>query len=188
MQNKLIADLRALEVQDRINTVYKDIQSRKDLYREIEPHLLAELLGIYDADNPGSDWLKMKIAERQIIERAISDNPENFLLIERLVDKVSPDRQKILENLLETFEDTNTGNLSLLLPEEVEILERFKQEDVLYYSVNVIAQFSIKTENGSIMKFEGFIEDDGACIHLLTPYDERDGRFFNLTDCLIEYF
>jgi len=188
MHNKLIADLRALAVQDRINTVYKDIQSRKDLYREIDPHLLAELLGINDADSPGPDWLKMKIAERQIIARTISDNPEEFLLIERLVDKVSPDRQKILDNLLETFEDTNTGDLSLLLPKEIELLERFKQEDELSYSVNVIAQFSIKAENGSIMKFEGFIEDDGACIHLLTPYDERDGRFSNLTDCLIEYF
>lgn len=188
MQNKLIADLRALEVQDRINTVYKDIQSRKDLYREIAPHLLAELLGINDADSPGPDWLKMKIAERQIIKRAISDNPQDFLLVERLIGKVSPDRQEILENLLDAFEDTNTGDLSLILPEEVEILERFMQEDELSYSVNVIAQLSIKTLNSSIIKFEGFIEDDGTCIHLLTPYDERDGKFFNLTDCLIEYF
>lgn len=188
MQNKLIADLKTLAIQDRINTVYADVQSRQDLYREIEPHILAELLGISDADSPGSDWLKIKIAERQIIDRAVSDKPQDFVLVERLISKVSPDRREVLENLLETFEDTNSGDLSLLLPEEIEILERFRQEDELSYSDNVIAQFSIKTANGSVMKFEAFIEDDGACIHLLTPYDERDGKFFDLTDCLVDYF
>ena len=43
-------------------------------------------------------------------------------------------------------------------------------------------------ESGTRLSFEAFIEDDGACIDLLTPYDERDGRFADLTDCLTERY
>ena len=36
---------------------------------------------------------------------------------------------------------------------------------------------SIKAPHGKELTFEAFIEDDGACIDLKTPYDERDGKF-----------
>jgi hypothetical protein len=50
--------------------------------------------------------------------------------------------------------------------------------------MNCIARFVIKTSSGSALEFEGNIEDDGACIHLRTPYDKLAKRFVDLSDCV----
>jgi hypothetical protein len=34
------------------------------------------------------------------------------------------------------------------------------------------------------LRCEAYIEDDGACGDLMTPYDYRDGKFKNLDDCV----
>jgi hypothetical protein len=39
---------------------------------------------------------------------------------------------------------------------------------------------------GGDLLFEGVTEDDGACIDLKTPYDQRDGKFLNLDDCVTD--
>ena len=90
--------------------------------------------------------------------------------------------------MLEAFDETGSIDLSLLLPIEIKMMERLKQEDEIAHSNNVHADCSLKTSNGSILRFQGFIEDDGSCIYLLTPYNDRDGEFVDTNGCLIEYF
>jgi hypothetical protein len=48
-----------------------------------------------------------------------------------------------------------------------------------------LAYYSIPSTVGDLL-FEALIEDDGACIHLKTPYDHRDGEFTNLDECVTD--
>lgn len=50
-----------------------------------------------------------------------------------------------------------------------------------------VARYSIPAPGG-ILPFEGDIEDDGHCITLRTPYDDRDGRFKDLENCVTESY
>ena len=100
----------------RIAAVAVDVRSKRDEYRLIDPHELAWLLGIDDADKPGGDW--------------------------KFVWNVTPRR--------------------------------------------VLAYHYINAPHGRTLTFEAFIDDDGGCVDLKTPYDERDGAFDNLSRHLIE--
>ena len=53
-------------------------------------------------------------------------------------------------------------------------------------SQTVIAHYTVAAPDDRELKFEAFIEDDGHCIGLLGPYDYRDGRFRDLSDCLTD--
>ena len=112
----LHARLEAMTFSKRIAAVAVDVISKRDEYRLIDPHELAWLLGIDDADKPGGDW--------------------------KFVWNVTPRR--------------------------------------------VLAYHYINAPHGRTLTFEAFIDDDGGCVDLKTPYDERDGAFDNLSRHLIE--
>ena len=48
-----------------------------------------------------------------------------------------------------------------------------------------VAYYRIETPQGRKISFKAFIEDDGGCVNLKTPHDEREGSFTNLSDCLL---
>ena len=110
------ARLEAMTLTKRITEVAVDVGSKRDEYRLIDPHELAWLLGIDDADKPGGDW--------------------------KFVWNVTPRR--------------------------------------------VLAYHYINAPQGRTLTFEAFIDDDGGCVDLKTPYDERDGAFDSLSEYVIE--
>ena len=46
------------------------------------------------------------------------------------------------------------------------------------------AYYYIDAPDGRTLTFEALIDDDGGCVDLQTPYDERDGKFTDFSDCL----
>ena len=49
----------------------------------------------------------------------------------------------------------------------------------------VLAYHYTNTPHGRTLTFEAYIDDDGGCVDLKTPYDERDGAFDNLSKYVI---
>jgi hypothetical protein len=49
----------------------------------------------------------------------------------------------------------------------------------------VLAYHYINAPHERTVTFEAFIDDDGGCVDLKTPYDERDGAFDDLSEYLI---
>ncbi len=52
--------------------------------------------------------------------------------------------------------------------------------------MNCVAHYTVTTPSGDDLCFEGEIEDDGECLTLLTPYDEHDNLFVDISDCITE--
>ena len=48
-----------------------------------------------------------------------------------------------------------------------------------------LAFYTVNAPHGRTLTFEAFIEDDGRCVDLKTPYHERDSVFDDLSECLI---
>ena len=73
--------------------------------------------------------------------------------------------------------------LSFLTPQETQaIIEALCQERLEDSFGTVIARQSTIDVDGYILNFETAVEDDGASGGLLSPYDERDGRFCDESD------
>ena len=109
------ARLEAMTLAKRIAAVAVDVASKRDEYRSIDPHDLAWLLGIDDANKPGGNW--------------------------KFIWNVTPRK--------------------------------------------ILAYHYINAPHGRTLAFEAFIEDDGRCVDLKTPYHERDGAFDDLSECII---
>jgi hypothetical protein len=109
------ARLEAMTLAKRIAALAVDVGSKRDEYRLIDPHKLASLLGVDDADKPGGDW--------------------------KFVWNVKPRR--------------------------------------------VLAYRHINAPHGRTLTFEAFVDDDGGCVNLKTPYDERDSAFDSLSKYVI---
>jgi hypothetical protein len=54
-----------------------------------------------------------------------------------------------------------------------------------YPRLLVLAQRSIDAPNGIKLWFEAFRGDNGESEDMKTPYDNRDGKFTDLSDCYI---
>jgi hypothetical protein len=52
--------------------------------------------------------------------------------------------------------------------------------------MNCLAHYDVEASSGDRLPFEAFVEDDGACIDLKTPYDFRDKKFVCLDNCLTD--
>ena len=76
-----------------------------------------------------------------------------------------------------------SGFLSTVEKEMIERLYMENQDKA--YDTYAKAYYTIKAPNGRKLNFEANIEDNGGFSNLKTPYDERDGAFADLSDCLI---
>lgn len=197
-----IDKLASLPLEERIKLVTEDVSSKKDEFRDVQSHELAELLGIEDADQPGGDWFFIKYLTAEDVEGFKTSRYPRDEMIYLLEGKIPDERYKELLSLAETVEggDSKFGidifiteedeiiikvNIDVLTMEEDEIIKDKIREQLLEElndSMRVIAHNL--SEEG--LTFEAIIEDDGTCLELKTPYDQRDGLFVNLDNCLTE--
>jgi hypothetical protein len=107
-----------------------------------------------------------------------------------LEDNVGKERFAELIAKSDDLDSSDSPGFSFLSVEERAILEDAIAERELEGAsdngMNCIGHISVVTPSGHELRFEGSIEDDGACIELLTPYDFRDGRFHDLSRCLTD--
>jgi len=139
--------------------IANDVGSRTDRFAAVPCHEMAELLGVPDAEHPNSsEWSFTRYLQRRPVE----------LILEE--------------------EDLSPEEIMALTDEERErIQDDDAQEDMDELgSQTVIAHYTVLASDGRELEFEAVIEDDGYCITLLGPYDHRDGRFADLSDCLTD--
>lgn len=183
------ATLEAMSVDSRIAAVAADVASKRDEYREIECFDLASLLGIDNARELQGEWKYVWYIPR-ISSEEICEQWDWDFLRELLEPHVTEER---LETLAEHFEacgkvDIGDGRVKndLLTENEKKTLERAYMEYVNgAFDAKCVAYLTIESSNNTQLTFQAYVEDDGGCVDLLTPYDERDGKFTNLSDALI---
>jgi hypothetical protein len=192
MNDLVEPDLAKRSLEDRIEAVLEDVKSGADVYRAIPPHQLAELLGINDADEPGGEdgWSFIKYIPREPLADYLERVQCGSEIFDCLKGKVGERRLATIKKLGDEFDKTGKFDLSLLLKKEVYMIEEAIQAHELDQlgGGTVIAQRYIKGSHGRWLRFEAFIEDDGRCVDLKTPYDKRDGNFTDLTDCMTEEY
>jgi len=105
-----------------------------------------------------------------------------------LIEGVVPaERLKVLVEKSSILDDYSDAEFDFLTTEERRNLEEAIAEEVLKNNMEngicCVAHHEITVSNLEL-QFEAYIEDDGACIDLMTPYDDRDGKFKNLDNCV----
>ena len=179
-----------MPLQERIVAVSDDVSSKSDEFVSIPPHDLAEALGVEQPENPATGWNYSQYAEKQSLEEQADNYGSAEGCVDHLKGKVSDVRYKELESKLEELEESGDWDFSFLDETEREIIEQALAEIDLEGNqsngINCIASYTVRGKDGLELKFEGLIEDDGVCIELMTPYDERDGKFHDFSNCAIE--
>jgi hypothetical protein len=182
-------NLRELSVPTLIKVIFADVKSGADFYRETPAHELAELLGIDDADNPGTgrDWQFIRYVCREPLAEHINGGAGSEIL-DCLEANVNPERLTVIRELGKTLDETYSLDLSRLRKREIRLIEDAIATHELHQIDGgwVIARTSIEGPCRHWLQFEALIEDDGACINLMTAYDERDGKFTDLAECVTE--
>jgi hypothetical protein len=190
--------LESMTVDERIAEVAKDVLSRTDRYKGIAAHDLAELLGISNPHCPDGDWDFVNYAAFVPAERLLEEYGADEMLelleyyLEEYADKMLELGHKALgpERLEQLKQATNgldpKSALSLFSADEQRAMERVHQEYEAGNAGSVdLAYHEVRSAHDKLLMFEAWIEDGGVCEHLLTPYDRRDGKFTDLTGCLI---
>jgi hypothetical protein len=186
MSNKNKLD--ELSVSDRIKVISEDVKSGKDTYKKIPAHDLAELLGIDNAWSPGDGWSFTRYVWKEPLAEYIDRcDPRSEILV-CLNGIVKDERFAAIEKIGEKFDETGEIDLAQLRKKEVCLIEeacaahKLDQLD----GGTVIAHSSIMGPRRHRLRFEAFIEDDGSCVNLKSPFDDRDGSFTDLKDCLTD--
>jgi hypothetical protein len=179
--NEFMNELKSLPLVERIKCVADDIDSRNDRFPPQPAHELAELLHVPCPEQPDGNWEFTSYVERCSAEEILDSGAG----VEPLKEISTQDRYECLCSAL----DSGELDCSLLTPEERNCIEGADMERRLHNldTPTVIAHFTVPTPDGRELGFEGLIEDDGTCIDLLGPYDDREGRFRDLSDCLIGF-
>ena len=173
-------------------SLVKDLVTRKDKFRQIEPHALAEALGVSEPGLPGSGerWDFIQYGVKVNIEEYAELNDPANELVYLIQEKVSAERLQSILNYSTGLDSFDKPDFHFLTPNERELLaEAIGSEELKANQENgggCIAHYSIETTSGYSLSFEADIEDDGACIHLKTPYDYRDGKFSSLDNCVTD--
>lgn len=183
----VLRELLSLTLDERRDAVANDVLLESPRYREIPGRELAEALGVPQPERPSNEWSFTSYARVVSVEEYARDREpasEFVFLIEGLVE---PDRFESLLALSESV-DQDEPDFSFLLKEERDLLEHQIAERQLESNQDnglcCIARISIQAPCGSVLEFEGDIEDDGFCWHLRTPYDKVAGRFLDLSNCM----
>jgi hypothetical protein len=180
--------LEVLDLDARLQAVADDVELRRDEFRKIEPHELAELLEVPSPSSPDGNWSATAYVPREPLAEYVEHNSPNYEIIHYLEGKIDQERfytlddeaTKVAEGKKDKFD------LSLLTLDEQRLIEDAIMDETLRMTggPRVIATYDLTVPNSNrTLSFEGDIEDDGGCIDLRTPYDERDGKFVDLSDC-----
>jgi hypothetical protein len=187
--DKALKKLEDMPLADRIAAVAADVDSKQDEFRSIDAHELASLLGIVDAEHPGGGWNFEWFIPRVPVDD-ILDQWDEETIVELFQSQLTPERYKELCSKIDLREKDKTNYakvLEFLTDDENQKIEEHYMEWQAEHSTDSAwcsANISIEAPHGKILTFQAFIEDDGACIELKTPYDERDGKFTDYSDDL----
>ena len=185
----LLKELLALPLAQRLDAVHDDLLKRSDKFREIDPHDLAEALGVPQPESPSGEWSFTRLVEKRSLEdyADTSSASEVFQEIEGIKNKFPNKRLSYLERY---YIDAQKSDLGVLTAEERSLLEEAialrELEEAAEVGMNCFARYSVISPSGGELPFEGDIEDDGACIDLRTPYDFRDDRFIDFENCVTD--
>jgi hypothetical protein len=179
--------LEEMSLPKRIAAVAADVDSKRDEYRSIDRHELASLLGIGDADKPGGDWNFVWYIPRVPIEdifEDIFDRGDKEYILKLLQTHVTGERYKELDK---RYDELDSKRLcDFLTDSEKQTIEcSYMERQAQAYGSQCTAFYTIKAPHRKKLTFEAYIEDDGGCCDLMTPYDERDGAFSDFSDCFI---
>src|SRR5262249_32649922 len=151
--------------------VAADVETKRDEYRSIDSRQLANLLDIGDAYQPGEDWKFVWYIARVPVE-AIFDSRDKESVFELFQSHVTPERYKKLDKKYEELESKQSERLmsDFLTEGEKQIIERADMEK-RDEECQCRAYYTIKAPHRKKLTFEAYIEDDGGCVDLKTPYD-----------------
>jgi len=174
--------LEDLSVADCAAAVAADVDSKRDEFRSIDSHELASLLGIDDADKPGGDWSRSWYILREPVDDILAFREQETIL-ELLKSALTRERYEDLRSKIDLLEEGDTELLKFLTDDEKADIEGYDMDqraakEGADFAV-CYAYKSVEAPDGKDLRFQALIEDDGACIELKTPYDERDGEFFS---------
>jgi hypothetical protein len=182
--------LLEMPIAGRIQAIAEDVSTRRDRYKGINAHDLANALGVPQPECPNGDWEFIRYAEKETVEAfALCSSPvsEIVYLIE---DKVSPQRFQELLTKSAGLDDKREPKFDFLTAEEREELEDTIAADQLDANgsngMNCLAEYTVSAPPDDQLRFEANVEDDGSCFILKTPYDYRDGKFRDLGNCVTD--
>ena len=155
----------------RIAAVAEDVQAKKDEFRQIAPHKLAEVLGVPESRRPTrGHWSFISYAWKQSLEEYADEYGGLSELVILIKDKVSARR---FQTIVEKSPDLDDLEFDFLTAEERQLFEEALAYEQLQLNMDngicCVAHHDIPA-SGSDLCFEAAIEDDGACIDLKTPY------------------
>ncbi|MCP5143203.1 MAG: hypothetical protein H6978_00100 [Gammaproteobacteria bacterium] len=170
--------LQKMELNDRINTVARDLETRRDVYRGLGAEILAKLLGITDTYQLGDGWSFWQERETMSISEYLRNyfpSSEVVYLIER---KVPRERFEQLVALTEKWDDQSSPDISILTQQEQALLEQAISDQLTEGSYNNglggRATYTVTPMEGPTLEFVVFVEDDGTGGTLWSPYDLRE--------------
>jgi hypothetical protein len=170
-------------MEKRIVAVARDVNSFNDVYAEIDPFDLAEALGVEQARKPDNDWVFSVSGDAESIEEYASCNSPVSEIAYFLEGKIDEERFKFLEKKF-AEPDAERNGFNFLTKEERILTEReivkMRLSDGLKNGLGGVATYTV-TLRRTHLRFVATIEDDGSCIYLKTPYDERNERDENFS-------
>jgi hypothetical protein len=182
-----LKNLLSMPLEERIVAVGRDVRDKTDEFRKIDPHKLAEALGVPSTKQPNcDDWAFTHYARKQSLEEYADEYGCLSDCLSMIKGKVPV---PLFESLLEKSSALDELQLDFLTDEERREFEQalaFEQlKSNMENGICSVAHFSVTLAEHEL-EFEVDIEDDGSCIDLRTPYDHRDGKFVSLDDCVTD--
>jgi hypothetical protein len=182
--------LLEMPIADRIQAIAEDVRTRRDKYKNISAHDIADALGVPQPEAPGREWEFIRYAEKETAEMyALCFTPVSAIVY-LIKDKVSPERFKDLLERSASLDEIKEPRFDFLTDEERKQLEDTIATNRLEANssngMNCLAGYSVEAPPDDELPFEAIVEDDGSCFILKTPYDYRDGTFVDLTNCLTD--
>jgi len=187
-----LKQLLAMKLEDRLEAVAHDLQSKTPRYSGIDAHSLASALGISDCERPGSgeDWSFIRYAQIGSVEEHAQMCSPASEVVYLIQDQVKPDRFAELLTLSESLDETDDPKFDFLTEVERKMLEQaIAEKDLESHSsngMNCLAHIAVQTNNLVNLEFEAVIEDDGSSFILRTPYDKQGKKFEDLTSCVTD--
>ncbi len=176
-----------MSLMQRIAAVAHDVDSGADEFASLDPLDLAHALGIEQPENPATGWTFVSYADKRRVEEQADNRGSVEGFVDHLKGNVPDARFKELKSKFEALEELGEWEFSFLGDQEREIIEQALAEDDLEGNqsngMNCIANYTVHGAEGVELNFEGLVEDDGVCFELKTPYDERDGKFHDFSNC-----
>lgn len=182
--------LLAMKLEDRLEAVAQDLQSKTQRFSGIDAHSLASALGISDCERPGSgnDWSFIQFAKIVSVEEHAQICDPASEVVYLIKDQVEPDRLVELLTLSEPLDESDDPKFDFFTKAERKMLELAIAKENLERNssngMNCLAHISIQANYLINLEFEAVIEDDGSSFILRTPYDKQGKKFEDLTNCV----